>query len=81
MVGYRPQNSYISTPAMNLSGKWLREPGFDASTGVTVRIAEGCIVLIPDSDEVQALRQQLQQRQRAVKRMVSKADGVRDCCR
>ncbi|WP_440864401.1 SymE family type I addiction module toxin [Symbiopectobacterium purcellii] len=65
-----------SIPAINLFGKWLREPGFDAGTGVTVRIAEGCIVLIPDSDEVQAL---IQQTQRTVKRMVSKTDRMWDC--
>ncbi|MBG6248756.1 MAG: hypothetical protein EKD82_15890 [Candidatus Symbiopectobacterium sp. PLON1] len=37
---------------MNLSGKWPREPRFDTGTGVTVRIANGCIVLISDNDEV-----------------------------
>lgn len=27
LVGYRPQRGDTSTPALNLSGKWLRERG------------------------------------------------------
>ncbi|OSM93881.1 MULTISPECIES: SymE family type I addiction module toxin [Lonsdalea] len=59
VVGYRPQNGNTSTPALTLSGKWLREAGFETGVNVTVRITDGCIVLIPDSDEVQQLQQQL----------------------
>lgn len=58
-VGYVPNRGDTSTPALNLSGKWLREAGFDTGNGVTVKIAGDCIVLIPDKDEVTELREQL----------------------
>lgn len=45
----------------------LKEAGFDTGRGVTVRISKGCIVLIADDDEVQALREQLYQVQQVVK--------------
>ncbi|MEJ1268762.1 SymE family type I addiction module toxin [Pantoea ananatis] len=37
-----------STPALNISGKWLREAGFDTGTRVSAEISEGCIVLRVD---------------------------------
>ncbi len=80
-MGYRPQNGDNATPSLKLSGKWLREAGFDTGTGVTVRVTDGCIVLIPDSDEVQQLRQQLQLTQQAVKRMANEAAVAWDCGR
>ncbi|WP_434663943.1 SymE family type I addiction module toxin [Klebsiella sp. MISC125] len=46
---------------MSLSGKWLKEAGFDAGRGVTVSIAGDCIVPIPDNDEVYELRTQIKQ--------------------
>lgn len=67
IVGYRPNRGDTSTPALNLSGKWLREAGFETGRGVTVQISEGCIVLIPDSNEVRELREQLYQVQQALK--------------
>ncbi len=50
-----------STPDIHLKGKWLREAGFETGTPVTVNIAGDCIVLIPDSPQEQALREQLAQ--------------------
>nr|WP_277754377.1 SymE family type I addiction module toxin [Rosenbergiella epipactidis] len=50
-----------STPLIKLSGKWLRDAGFETGTGVTVKIAGDCIVLIPDSPQEQELREQLAQ--------------------
>lgn len=47
IVGYRPQRGDTSTPALKLSGKWLREAGFETGQPVTVRIAEGCLILTP----------------------------------
>ena len=47
-VSYVPNRGDTSTPALNLSGKWLREVGFDTGTRVTVKIAGDCIVLIPE---------------------------------
>lgn len=48
-------------PLIKLSGKWLIEAGFHTGTGVTVKIAGDCIVLIPDSPQERALREQLAQ--------------------
>ncbi len=66
-VGYVPNRGDTSTPALNLSGKWLREAGFDTGIGVTVKIAGDCIVLILDKDEVRELREQLRLVKLAVK--------------
>lgn len=66
-VGYVPNRGDTSTPALNLSGKWLREAGFETGNGVTVKIAGDCIVLIPDKDEVTELREQLRLVKLAVK--------------
>ncbi|MBK5073511.1 type I addiction module toxin, SymE family [Budviciaceae bacterium CWB-B4] len=68
-VGYVPNRGDTNTPLLNLSGKWLREVGFDTGTSVTVKITEGCIVHIPDNDEVKELREQLKQIKQAVKVM------------
>lgn len=68
-VGYMPNRGDTSTPALYLSGKWLREAGFDTGMNVTVKIADGCIVLIPDINETQALREELTQAKAAVKEM------------
>ncbi|MBK5143065.1 type I addiction module toxin, SymE family [Budviciaceae bacterium BWR-B9] len=68
-IGYVPNRGDTSTPLLNLSGKWLTEAGFDTGTGVTVKITEGCIVLIADNDEVKEQREQLKQVKLAVKVM------------
>ena len=51
------------------SAKWLREAGFEIGTGVTVKISEGCLSLIAESDEVQELRKELYQVKQVVKGM------------
>jgi toxic protein SymE len=66
-VGYVPNRGDTSTPAINLSGKWLREIGFDTGRGLTVKIAGDCLVLIPDNDDVQALRAELNAMKQAAK--------------
>lgn len=58
---------YSHTPGIHLKGNWLAEAGFDTGRGVTVKISEGCIVLIADCDEVQELREQLYQVRKVVK--------------
>ncbi|MFS2224792.1 SymE family type I addiction module toxin [Pantoea sp. B65] len=45
LVGYRPQRGDTSTPAVNLSGKWLREAGFETGSTVNVRVEAGCLIL------------------------------------
>ncbi|WP_445297971.1 SymE family type I addiction module toxin, partial [Escherichia sp. 11.1597] len=43
------------------STKCLREAGFEIGTGVTVKIPEGCLILLADNNEVQELRRELYQ--------------------
>ncbi|EMA8883213.1 SymE family type I addiction module toxin, partial [Salmonella enterica] len=48
-------------------GDWLEEAGFKTGRGVTVKISQGCIVLMADSNEEQKLREQLYQAKQVVK--------------
>ncbi|EOF4707181.1 MAG: SymE family type I addiction module toxin [Klebsiella huaxiensis] len=68
-VGYVPNRGDTSTPSLNLSGKWLKEAGFDTGRGVMVKITGDCIVLIPDNDEIHELRTQLKQVKEGIKVM------------
>lgn len=74
-VGYVPNHGDTSTPSLNLSGKWLRDVGFETGTGVTVKIAGDCIVLIPDNDEIHELRKQLQQIKQAFIGLKGEVEG------
>ncbi len=67
-VSTRHQNSkigmttyYSRSPSLHLKGDWLAEAGFDTGTSVTVKISEGCLILLADNNEVQELREQLYQ--------------------
>lgn len=62
-VGYLPNRSDTSVT------KWLREAEFEIGTGVTVKISEGCLLLIADCNEVQELRRKLYQVKQVVKGM------------
>lgn len=64
-VGYLPNNS--DTPVIKISAKWLRDVGFEIGTGVTVKISEGCLVLLADTNEVRELREELKQAKQVVK--------------
>lgn len=75
-VSYLPGRGEASTPSLHLSGKWLKEIGFNVGVGFTAKIADGCIVLIPDSNEVQELRKQLQQIEKAFKGLKESMVGV-----
>ncbi|EDP8646235.1 type I addiction module toxin, SymE family, partial [Salmonella bongori] len=44
---------------MRRTGDWLKEAGFDTGTSVTLKISEGGIVLMADTDEVRELREDL----------------------
>lgn len=57
------------TPVIKISAKWLREAGFEIGTGVTVKISEGCLILLADNNEVQELRRELYQVKQAIKGM------------
>ncbi|QNQ22633.1 type I toxin-antitoxin system SymE family toxin [Kosakonia sp. SMBL-WEM22] len=64
---------YSRHPSLNLKGDWLKEAGFDAGVSVTVKISEGCLIIIADSNEVQELRKELYQVKQSVKGM---RDGI-----
>ena len=61
---------------MHLKGDWLTEAGFDTGRGVTVKISEGCLTIIADSDEVQELREELYQVKQSVKGIKNRMRGV-----
>ncbi|PHM44391.1 SymE family type I addiction module toxin [Xenorhabdus szentirmaii] len=47
-VGYVPQNDKAKAPpAIHLKGQWLKQAGFEIGDSVTVKIMDGCLVLIP----------------------------------
>ncbi|WP_445298354.1 SymE family type I addiction module toxin [Escherichia sp. E4702] len=47
----------------------MREAGVEIGTGLTVKVSEGCLSLIAESDEVQKLRKELYQIKQVVKGM------------
>ncbi|MDU9658315.1 SymE family type I addiction module toxin [Escherichia coli] len=73
-VVYLPNRS--DTPVIKISAKWLREAGFEIGTGVTVKISEGCLILLADNNEVQELRRELYQVKQVVKEMKNGISGV-----
>lgn len=58
---------YSQHPSLHLKGDWLEEAGFETGRGVTVKISDGCIVLMADCNEAQELREQLYQAKQVVK--------------
>ncbi|MDC9598098.1 SymE family type I addiction module toxin [Xenorhabdus anantnagensis] len=48
---------------MNLTGRWLKAAGFEIGGTLTVKIMDGCLVLIPDSDDTRSIKQQYQRQQ------------------
>ncbi|EED6907921.1 type I toxin-antitoxin system SymE family toxin [Salmonella enterica subsp. enterica] len=60
---------YSQHPSLHLKGDWLAEAGFETGRGVTVKISQGCIVLMADSNEEQKLREQLYKAEQVVKGM------------
>ncbi|EBS7636776.1 type I toxin-antitoxin system SymE family toxin [Salmonella enterica] len=58
---------YSRSPGLHLKGDWLAEAGFETGRGVTVRISEGCLTIIADSDEMHELRTELYQVKQVVK--------------
>ena len=67
LVGYRPNGRDTSTPSLTLSGKWLREAGFDTGKPVTVKVMDGCIVLMPLSEKEEMLKAELKKIQHSLK--------------
>mgnify|MGYP003365347526 CR=1 FL=1 len=67
IMGYRPHGGDKSTPSVTLSGKWLRDVGFDTGQQVNVKVMEGCIVLMAYSQQEQNLLLQLKEIQSKLK--------------
>ncbi|WP_371077799.1 SymE family type I addiction module toxin, partial [Salmonella enterica] len=42
---------YSQIPSQHLKGDWQEEAGFETGHGVTVKISEGCLILIAETDE------------------------------
>ena len=54
----RPLPDILTAPACTLG--WLAErAGFETGHGVTVKILEGCLAIIPVNNEMQELRENL----------------------
>ncbi|EOD2823370.1 TPA: type I toxin-antitoxin system SymE family toxin [Providencia stuartii] len=61
-VGYALSGSKTSPPpAIHLKSQWLKAAGFETGFTFTVKILNGCLVLIPDSEDTRAIKQQNQQ--------------------
>ncbi|EJP8618008.1 SymE family type I addiction module toxin, partial [Salmonella enterica] len=54
-------------PELHLKGDCLEEAGFKTRRNVAVKISQGCIVLMADSNEEQKLREQLYKAEQVVK--------------
>ncbi|WP_371973935.1 SymE family type I addiction module toxin [Lelliottia nimipressuralis] len=67
IVGYRPNVHDKTTPNIILSGKWLRAAGFDTGHQVTVKVMDGCIVLMAYTEQEQRLLDELKQAQAKLK--------------
>lgn len=51
---------------LTVSGLWLKEIGFDIGKGFTVKVSDGCLVLLADTDREAELHAKLEQVQCAV---------------
>jgi len=56
-----------STPNLILSGKWLRAAGFDTGDKVTVKVMDGCIVVMAHNPHEKTLLNKLKQAQQKLK--------------
>ncbi|MGE2433974.1 SymE family type I addiction module toxin [Morganella morganii] len=43
-------------PAITLKWHWLKAAGFETGFIFTVKILNGCLVLIPDSEDIRAIK-------------------------
>ncbi|MEQ4626071.1 SymE family type I addiction module toxin [Providencia manganoxydans] len=63
-VGYAQNGSKATpSPAIHLKEQWLKEAEFETGFTFTVKILNGCLVLIPDSEDTRAIKQKNQQQQ------------------
>ncbi|EOD2823286.1 SymE family type I addiction module toxin [Providencia stuartii] len=63
-VGYAPNGSKASPPpTIHFKGLGPKDAGFETGFTFTVKILNGCLVLIPDSEDTREIKQQNQQQQ------------------
>ncbi|EMS1061994.1 type I toxin-antitoxin system SymE family toxin [Providencia stuartii] len=56
-VGYALNGCKTSpSPAIHLKGQWLKAAVFETGFTFTVKILNGCLVLIPDSEDTRAIK-------------------------
>ncbi|MEY1391205.1 SymE family type I addiction module toxin [Providencia stuartii] len=56
-VGYVLNSSKVSPlPAIHLKGQWLKDAGFETGFTFTVKILNGCLVLIPDREDIRVIK-------------------------
>lgn len=67
IMGYRPQGMNKNTPSLTLTGKWLREAGFETGQQVRVKVMDGCIVLLAYGEQEQKLLAELKETQQKLK--------------
>lgn len=71
IVGYRPKARDTSTPSLTITGKWLREVGFDTGQHYTLRAMNGCIVLTTFTDKEETLTAELKEARQWLKEIRS----------
>ncbi|HAE77674.1 hypothetical protein JC794_07325 [Morganella morganii] len=54
---------WLCLPVITLKRHRLKVAGFETGFTFTVKILNGCLVLIPDSEDIRAIKQQNQQQQ------------------
>lgn len=59
IVRYRPNHGDRTTPSITLSGKWLRDAGFDTGQHILVKVMQGCVVLIKHAEKEELLATEL----------------------
>ena len=76
IVGYRPQGANKNTPSLTLSGKWLREAGFETGQQVSVKVMDGRIVLMAYGEQEQKLLAELKETQQKLKEIATAVSAV-----
>ncbi|MFW5407129.1 type I addiction module toxin, SymE family [Pectobacterium brasiliense] len=76
IVGYRPKCLDTSTPSITLSGKWLREAGFETGNHYTLKVMPGCLVLVTLTDKEETLTKELTQTKLTLAEMKGMLESV-----
>ncbi len=76
IVGYRPKCLDTSTPSITLSGKWLREAGFETGNHYTLKMMPGCLVLVALTDKEETLTKELTQTKLTLAEMKGMLESV-----